>query len=328
MSVHASIYAIHILKNDGEKSLTTWMKTEEMAVIPLKTDIVRMNIYREHWFLTYAQCAGVVALLALLLGPVSVDAQDREPASIGVIGDVVPRQSGDVAAAIAAPVTTVLVVAGDTVRAGDPLAMLNIDDRRADLEIARTQIAVAEAQIGARQAALEVERASLRRLDSLKGSAAFNASRLEDSQVETARLSAEIAVARAQFEEARARAARLLVDIERSKVRAPYDAVVISREIDAGDFVTLGRRMFSLVNTRNLEVEADVPTAFLRFLKMGERVEARTRDGRSLIVTVRALIPVENALTETRTVRFSVPSAQSLAVGQAIELRLPQGTDG
>ena len=271
---------------------------------------------------------GLVAIGILLLAPVSVGADDRRGVGLSVIGDVVPRQSGDVAAAIAAPVEAVLVVAGDTVRTGDPLATLNIDDRRADLEIARTQIAVAEAQIGARQAALEVERASLRRLDSLKGSAAFNASRLEDSQAETARLSAEIAVARARFEEARARASRLLVDIERSKVRAPYDAVVMSREIDAGDFVTPGRRMFSLVNTSNLEVEADVPTSMLKFLKEGSRIEAETRDGMALTVTVRAVIPVENALTETRTVRFVVPAAHPLAVGQAIELRLPHGTDG
>ncbi len=271
---------------------------------------------------------GAGVLIALLVAPLPLDAQDRRAERLSVIGDVVSRQSGDVAAAIAAPVEAVLVVAGDTVRAGDSLATLNIDDRRADLEIARARIAVAEAQIGARQAALEVERASLRRLSDLKGSAAFNASRLEDSRAETARLAAEITVARAQFEEARSQAARMLVDIERSKVRAPYDAVVISREIDAGDFVTPGRRMFSLVNTRNLDVEADVPTAILRYLKPGDRIEAQTRDGQRLTVTVRALIPVENPLTRTRTVRFAVPPSQSLAVGQAIELNLPEGTEG
>ena len=271
---------------------------------------------------------GLVTICILLLAPVSGGADDRRGVGPSVIGDVVPRQSGDVAAAIAAPVEAVLVVAGDTVRAGDPLATLNIDDRRADLETARAQIAVAEAQINVRQAALEVERASLQRLADLRGSAAFNASRFEDSQAETARLAAEVTVARAQFEESRARAARLLVDIERSKVRAPYDAVVMSREIDAGDFVTPGRRMFSLVNTSNLEVEADVPTSLLRFLKKGNRIEAKTRDGIALTVTVRALIPVENPLTETRTVRFAVPASHPVAVGQAIELHVPQDTGG
>lgn len=273
-------------------------------------------------------CVGASLLFALVLTSVSVGAQDRRIEGLSVIGEVVPRQSGDVSAAIAAPVEAVLVVAGDSVRAGDPLVELNIADRLADLETARAQIAVAEAQIGVRRAALDVERATLRRLAALQGSVAFNASRFEDSKAEATRLVAEIAVARAQFEEARARAARLNVDIERSRVRAPYDAVVMSREIDAGDFVTPGRRMFSLVNIRNLEVEADVPITLVRSLNAGDRIEARTREGRMLTVTVRALIPVENPLTETRTVRFTIPDARTLAVGQAMELQLPEGTGG
>ena len=116
--------------------------------------------------------AAAVIVASVLAQPDIVHAQGS--GTLAVIGEVVPRQGGILAAAIQAPVHRVLAVAGDRVRVGQPLAQLDIADRRADLEIARTQIAVVEAQIGARKAALDVERANLARQQNLRGSAAFN----------------------------------------------------------------------------------------------------------------------------------------------------------
>ncbi|EAU39758.1 probable membrane protein [Fulvimarina pelagi HTCC2506] len=268
---------------------------------------------------------GLVSSAFLEMGGTEAAAQDDNRSS--VIGEVVIRQGGVLAAAIAAPVAEVLVVAGDRVSKGQALARLDIADRRADLDTAEAQIAVAEAQVGARQAALEAERFRLGRQESLRGSSAFNASRLEDSQAEAARLTAEIAVARAQFAEAKARSTRILVDVERAQVLAPYDAVVTEREIEAGDFVTPGRQMFTLIDTSDLEVEADVSVDALPFLEEGATIEAETRDGVAVTTRVRALIPVENPLTRTRTVRFTIESDAALAVGQSVELQLP-GADG
>ncbi|MEN3794770.1 efflux RND transporter periplasmic adaptor subunit [Fulvimarina sp. MAC3] len=255
--------------------------------------------------------------------PGGTGAAAQDGARSTVIGEIVSRQGGVLAAAIAAPVAEVLIVAGDRVSKGQALARLDIADRRADLDTAEAQIAVAEAQVFARQAALEAERFRLGRQENLRGSSAFNASRLEDSQAEAARLTAEIAVARAQFAEAKAKSARLQVDVERAQVLAPYDAVVTEREIEAGDFVTPGRRMFTLVDISNLEVEADVPVDALPALKEGAKIEAETRDGIAVTTRVRALIPVENPLTRTRTVRFTIESDSAFAVGQSVELRLP-----
>lgn len=287
-------------------------------------------MYRRHHIVetrTRHPIAAVIVVMALGIFPTQTFAE-TPISSITVVGEIVPRQGGEIAAAIAAPVQEVSVVAGDRVLVGDALAKLNIDDRRADVQTARAQIAVAHAELRVREAALAVESANLERLNRLQGSAAFNAARFQDSQKAVARLRAEIEVARASIEEARARAARLLVDVRRATIVAPYDAVVLSREIDEGDFVTPGRRMFTLVNTRDLDVEADIPTTALSSLAEGDRIQAETRDGLPVAVTVRALIPVENPLTRTRTVRFQVHGAPDLAIGQSLELYLPDAAGG
>lgn len=243
-----------------------------------------------------------------------------------VIGRIVATQGGGIASPIAAVVSDVTVIAGDRVVAGTTLAVLNVDDRSADLRSARAGIAVAEARRGVAEAAEAAERATYDRLIKLKDSAAFNAARFEDSYKEVLRLRALLAVEIAAIEQAKAEAARILVDIERARVVAPYDAIVTSREIDKGDFVTVGRRMFTLLNTTALEVEVDIPTDAAAALRPGMRLMSASRGGASVPVTVRAVLPVENALTRTRTVRLRVvDTGVSLAVGQALEVALPAG---
>ena len=242
--------------------------------------------------------------------------------SLSVLGRVVERQGGAVAASVAGPVESVSVIAGDKVRKGDVLAILNFDDKRADLRSAKSAIVVANAQLQVREAALNVERANYNRLAALKGSAAFNGSRFEDSEQEVLRLRADIAVARALIEETKSAAARILVDIRRAKIVAPFDGVVTSREIDDGDYVTPGRRMFTLVNLAALEVEADIPASFAQTMQNGARLEGQTRNDQKVVVELRTVIPVENALTRTRTARFVVIDGLPLAVGEAVELIL------
>ena len=253
-------------------------------------------------------------------------AQDQIVVPLGqtLIGRIVATQGGGVSSPIAAIVDEVNAIPGDRVAEGAKLAVLNIDDRKADLRSARARILVAEAGREVAQAALDAERATYDRLAKLKGSAAFNAARFEDSYKQALTLRAQIAVESAQITQTKAQAARILVDIKRSQILAPYDGIIMAREVDRGDFVTVGRRMFSLVNTSSLEVEIDVPTDEVGLLQSGMRLAGKSRSGEEVPVEVRAVLPVENALTRTRTVRLRVIDTNAaLAVGQALEVTMP-----
>ena len=241
---------------------------------------------------------------------------------VSVIGKIVARQSGDIAAQISAPVSDVQAVGGDRVSQGDVLAVFNVDDRKADLASAEAQVQVAIAELGVNEAALELEKAQLSRFERLKESAAFNASQYEDSQIEVRRLEAQLEVAKAQILSRRAAVDRILVDIERAKVTAPFDAVVVSRNAEVGDYVSAGQKLFTLVSVAALEIEADVPTEIAIATKPGAIVKASTRNGQSIDAMARVVIPIENPLTRTRVVRFAVTQPDNLAIGQSVELSL------
>lgn len=265
-----------------------------------------------------------LVLVAALFASSIQAVADEKLRTQSVIGRVVATQSGGIASPIAAVVADVSVIAGDEVKAGTVMARLNVDDRKADLRSALAQVKVTEARRSVAQAALDAEQATYERLNRLRDSAAFNASRFEDSAKESLRLRAQIAVEQAMIEQAKAAAARILVDTERARIIAPYDGIVMTREIDRGDFVTVGRRMFRLVNISQLEVEIDAPSAAAAALRPGLRLTGTAPNGQSVTVEVRTVLPIENALTRTRTVRLRVlDSGAALAVGQSLDVELP-----
>jgi len=276
--------------------------------------------------MTISRLRGLTFCILLSISPDVALAQNQSAQSQRqtVIGRIVATQGGGVSSPIAAIVDKVNAIPGDRVTEGSELAVLNIDDRKADLRSARARILVAEARREVAQAALDAERATYDRLAKLKGSAAFAGAQLEDSYKQALTLRAQIAVENAQITQTKAEAARILVDIKRAQIVAPYDGIIMAREIDRGDFVTVGRRMFSLVNTSSLEVEIDVPTEEAGLLQSGMRLTGRSRSGIEVPVEVRTVLPVENALTRTRTVRLRVIDMSTvLAVGQALEVTMP-----
>ncbi len=263
----------------------------------------------------------LVGLWVILLVALSL-ATSLHAKSVTVIGKIIARQSGEIAAQIGAPVMKVNVVAGDRVKKGDVLATFNMDDRKADLENAEARVQVARAQLEVKQAALELEKAKYRRLDQLKTSAAFNASQHENSEIQTRQLEAEVDVARAEIAANQAAYNRINVDIDRAVIKAPYDAIVISRAVEVGDYVLAGQKLFTLASVDELEVDADIPAVVAATLKPGMKIEASTRDKQVLEVTLRSVIPIENPLTRTRAARFVLVNAEGLAIGQSVELRL------
>ena len=238
---------------------------------------------------------------------VEVDAvrEERVAQTVPVVGRVVPREHGTVAAAIGGPVAEVAVRVGDRVEAGDVLIVLardlpeaRLDQRRADeaLEAARVRTAEAEADLA---------RQELERFEKLKGSAAFPKAAYEDGRQELVRRRSRVREAAAA--RARARVQREMAEIElaRTTVRAPYAGVVTARHAAPGGYVKAGDPVATLVDDQRLEVEADVPAERVAGLVPGLGVTVELDDGTRLPATVRAIVPDENPLTRTRPVRFT-----------------------
>lgn len=287
-----------------------------------------------------ARCALAVLGLALGLGAgeaaaqqaamVQVDPVIAEPLvqTVPVLGRIVTRQEGPVAARVSAPVAELAVEVGDRVAKDELLAVLDVTRLELDHQLAMADVAAAEAEVLAARRERELLDQERSRLVQLEGSAAFSRARLDDKISEV-----NVAASRIEAAEARLARARVMLDYRRAdladaEVRAPYPGVVVARHVSAGAHVQTGQPVVTLVDNTALEVEAEVPAERLAELEPGIEITFELAGGGSYDAVLRAVIPVENPMTRTRAVRFAAKNGglkSAQAIGQSVTVDLPIG---
>jgi RND family efflux transporter MFP subunit len=262
--------------------------------------------------------------------PVGVDKVLLEPQAqtMPVIGRFVAPGSGIVATRIAERVTEMTVRVGDRVRRGDVLAKLSADRMQSERTLRVADLRRAEAQITREKANLAKMQQTYARVTSLRGSTAYRKDRQEDTERDME--VAGSALGQAEADLLRAQADLNLADIalKDTTITAPYPAVVIVRHTVAGNYARVGDPIVTLLNDRDMEIEADVPAIRTGELLPGTKVRVTLQDGRMLNAAVRVVVQEENTRTRTRSVRLSPElggRSGSLASNQSVTVQIPIG---
>jgi RND family efflux transporter MFP subunit len=263
---------------------------------------------------------------------VRIDKVIMEPLTqtMPVLGRFVARESGVVAALTRGPVESVLVAVGDRVKKGDVIAHLVATRIKAARALQAALVSERKAQGRTAKAQLTLTQTELKRLASLRKSAAFSRARHDDKISEVAKFDSAVGEKEAAVASARAQLRLADIDLHNAKIRAPYNGVVSRKHTSPGAFLNVGDPVVTLINDELLEVEADVPSDRLSGLSIGRETSATLEDGRVLMVKVRAIVPEENGLTRTRPVRFTpqfdAGAQDAVAANQSVTVLLPVGT--
>ena len=289
--------------------------------------------------------AGVAAAAALWLGASVPDAAAQQPPAVvsvdevrmeamaqtvPVIGRLVARRSGEVAARTAGPVAALHVEVGDRVETGDAIAVLDTVRLRAERDRLAAIVNQAQAQLERMTAQAALHRQELRRLEGLRNSAAFSQGRYEDAKQEVIIAESAIGTADATRVSAAASLSLAQIDLSWATIQAPYPGVITNVHTEIGAWLAVGQPVVSLLNDLDLEVEADVPSRRVAALIDGTAVALVLDDGSKHTATVRTVVPAENALTRTRQVRFTPhfgPVSKPLAVNQSATVLIPAGAE-
>lgn len=163
-----------------------------------------------------------------------------------------PRVSGEVIDRAAE------FVPGGIVRKGEILLRLDPADFRNALEQRRNELARARAELRMEQGRQRVAEQEYRLLDQqLTGER--KALALREPQLEAAR---------ARVDTARTQLAQAQLELERTTINAPFDAHVLSREVDVGSQVAVGDALARLVGADTYWVETTVPVSKVRWLAL------------------------------------------------------------
>lgn len=221
-------------------------------------------------------------------------------------GSFVARRSATVSTELAGVVKEIHAELGDRVAAGDPL--LSLDDRLAQLSLARLRAAVRQAE----EEAAEAERVAKETAELLP-SGAFPATVVETNQARARAAGAALASQRAAAAEQTERVARHVL-------KAPFSGVVADRVAEQGEWIVPGAPTFQIVDTADLWLEVELPQHRFSDLDPDQpvRLQADAGPGSSMDGWVEAAVPVGDPETRTMTVRVGVDnSAGALSPGMS-----------
>jgi membrane fusion protein, multidrug efflux system len=220
-----------------------------------------------------------------------------------ISGELSAERSAQVRAEVSGSVVQVYVEAGQRVAAGTPLARIDATTASAAELSARTGVTATEAQ--AAQAKKELDRAE--RLSA--------AGAIADRDLENARLSYSTTMAQlANVKSAYAAASK---NLSNATVRAPFAGVVAAKTVSAGDVVSPGAALFTVVDPKSMRLEAAVPAAQIGQIRVGMPVAFSVSGygDRKFTGTVTRVSPVADPTTRQVSILASIPNSAGTLVG-------------
>lgn len=296
--------------------------------------------------------AGSVVLLATIgfvafrMGPLAptkitvtqVKTESLTPSVFG-IGSVEARQSWLMGPTVAGRVLRVHVDVGQKVKAGQLLAEMDpvdLDQRlhaqEAALSKAMNVELAGKAQVADTKARRELAHANLKRQQELARQNFISPAALEGRDQELQSADAAYQAAQANLQAAKQDTARLQAELaavalqkQNTKLVAPADAVVISRDAESGSTVVAGQPVLKLANPSSLWIKLRVDQGRSSGLEVGlpAQIVLRSRPQQPLKGKVERVELQADAVTEERIAQVAferMPSA--LSIGEMAEVTL------
>jgi len=217
-------------------------------------------------------------------------------------GTVASRTVAQISPRITARILEVRVAAGDSVKAGAIVAVLDDRDLSARVEQAKSAIAAAEAQ--SVEAASDLERAK-----ELLEKGAASKKEYEAAESRAKALEAQVAQARNGLKEAQ-------VMMDEAVVRAPFDGMVAERLAEPGDLAVPGRPILAIHDPARLRLEAKVPESCAAKAHVGMEVPVLVESiGKELVATVEEIAPAADPVSRTFLIKAALPPDAALRPG-------------
>jgi RND family efflux transporter MFP subunit len=195
-------------------------------------------------------------------------------------GYVVAQRKAAVASKITGRLVSLMVEEGSQVKKGQIIARLENEDTIASRDQSLAQRKVAEANLEEARAEMNVAALTYDRNKRLLERQIISKSEYDNAEARHKRAQAAVAAAEAAVSVSVAAIQGATVALDYSLIRAPFDAVVLTKNADIGDIVTpLGAAatakaaVVTIADMRSLLVEADVSESNLGLIKAGQPCE-------------------------------------------------------
>ena len=256
-------------------------------------------------------------------------------------GTVRARTSATLSSRVMAYVREVSARAGDRVREGQPLVLLDAQDletnvRRAEAAETEVRSAIPEADNGVAgaRANLDLAEATFHRMEELAAKKSISNQEFDEAAARRKSAQAAYDMARARRTQLDAKLAQAAEEIhaarimrDYTRIAAPFAGVVTARSAEPGNLAAPGAPLLTVEQDGAYRLEATVEESKLPFIKTGQTVEVGIEAlDRRLTARVSEIVPAVDAASRSYTVKIDLPAAPNLRSGMFGRAWFPMGT--
>jgi len=218
-------------------------------------------------------------------------------------GTLTPERDATVRSEISAPVIQTLIEQGQRVNAGQLLIRLDDTAIRDQLLSARSAVTTAQAN-------LTVAQRENDRNETLLKAGAIAERAVEQS-------AAQVTGAKAQLTAAQAQLAAAEKQSSNTRITAPFNGIVSARSVNAGDVVSPGTALVTVVDPSTMRLEASVPAEALSAVRLGAPVDFSVTGypNRHFTGRVTRINPIADPATRQVRILASLPNDGGTLVG-------------
>lgn len=241
----------------------------------------------------------------MIVGPENVAIVRSEQIRSGpaISGSLAPSRSATIRSEMSGAVVQTYAEAGQSVRAGQPLAQI-------DAAVLRDQALSARSAVTTAQNSVDLAKRDVSRNETLEKAGAI-------AERETERSRNALLNAQTQLSTARSQLANVQKMLDKASVQSPFSGVVAQRQINAGDVVTPGTALYTVVDPASMQLEASVAAEQLSQARVGMPVEFRVNGypNRTFSGRITRVNPTADPATRQVKILASIPNAGNTLVG-------------
>jgi RND family efflux transporter MFP subunit len=243
--------------------------------------------------------------------------QQQVPLNVRSTGTVHARETAIVSAQVMGRIQQVLVSAGESVRAGQTLVVLDDAALRASANQAQAAVRAAQGQQAAAQTDASLSASTLERYRQLHAEKSVSPQEMDEVARRAEAATARLDAARAQTEAARDQANGAATMLGYTRLRAPFSGVVTARMADPGTMAAPGVPLLQIDLAGALQLQTTVDESAIGAIHKGMKVQVEI-DGASAATfagTITEINAAADSASHSFLVKIDLPSSGQLRAG-------------
>ena len=228
------------------------------------------------------------------------------------IGVLYYERVSDISTEVAGLVESISVKEGDEVKTGDVLVTLNTEILDQEIALTRTRIEQAELRI-------QFTGKNFKRLETLYKEAGVSEKDFDDALFDYQNAQKEKQASENSLK-------KLQIQKKRSIIHAPFDGIVLSKDVDSGAWVQQGRQLVRLGSSDEVYVRAPIAENILQYMEMGAKVPVTINAFASETTgEVVAIDPEADVKTKNVFVKIRIEPLPLMAQNMSATVHVPAG---